>query len=91
MRRNRPGLCPVQKSAAGFGAAAVLLFALCAAATWGGFDPPARAIFAGAASAAAVLSGTCWAAGYRREADRQERALLIRTLAGALPAEHRAQ
>lgn len=84
MRRVR-GLCPVQRSAIAFGAASALFFALAAAATWAGFDPAARAIFAGAGTAAAVLSGMCWAVRYRREADRQERALLIRTLAAVAP------
>jgi hypothetical protein len=81
------------------GAASALFFALCAAATWAGFDPSARAIFAGAATAAAVLSGICWARRSARESDRQwralvdaarqDRSLLIRTLAAVAPARRR--
>lgn len=97
--RHWRGRCPVQRSVIILGAASGLFFALCAAATWAGFDPAARAIFAGAGAAAAVLSGICWAVRYRGDADRQwaallsaardDRALLIRTLASVAPERRR--
>ncbi len=101
MRQDRRRLCPVQITTVALGAAAGLLFGLAAAATWGDFDIAARDILAAAGAAAAVLTGTCWAVHSSRERDRhmrvlidvarEDRTLLIRTLAAAAPRQAPAQ
>lgn len=95
MRRIRDRLCPLQVVTRTLIAAAVLLFGLAAAATWGGFDTVARSIESAAAVLAGVGAFVCWARRSAREADRQwralvdaarqDRSLLIRTLAAVAP------
>jgi hypothetical protein len=99
MRRIQAGHCPVQVPAIAFGAAALALFGLAAAATWGGLDPGAQAIESAAGALAGVAALTCWARRSARESDRQwraladaarqDRSLLIRTLAAVAPPRRR--
>jgi hypothetical protein len=97
MLQDRPGLCPVQIATIVLGAAAGL--GLAGAATWGNFDTAARDIFAAFGVLAGVGALTCWAVYSRMESDRhwqalidvarEDRSLLIRTLADVAPAQRR--
>jgi hypothetical protein len=99
MLQDRPGLCPVQIATIVLGAAAGAFFGLAGAATWGNFDTAARAIMAALGVTAAGGAIACWAAGSRRESERhwqalidvarEDRSLLIRTLADVAPAQRR--
>ena len=98
MRRIRHGLCPVQVAVIMLGTAAGLLFGLAAAATWGDLDPVARTIESAAGAFLGAGALTCWAVHAVRESNRrwgalidaarQDRSLLIRTLAAVAP-DHR--